>query len=200
MAAGQPGSGRSRTPDPTPDPTPQTPSLCCRRAGEAEAALVAAGQRFRAVAERDPGDGRALANWGRALCVRAELAPDAQVRMGSVERARNPETQLPKPDAQVRGLSGTVATLPGGQKDCHTAVSLCLHLGCELMTNLQSCAAQVAAALYEAAVAKFEAVLEGDPRARPVLRGAALALLGLARAQPDPAARATRQLLEVAIP
>ena len=52
--------------------------------------------------------------------------------------------------------------------------------------------AQVAAALYEAAVAKFEAVLEGEPRARPVLRGAALALLGLARSQPDPAARATR--------
>ena len=52
--------------------------VCCT--GEAEAALVAAGQRFRAVAERDPGDGRALANWGRALCMRAELAPDAQVR------------------------------------------------------------------------------------------------------------------------
>ncbi len=47
--------------------------------GEAQAALVAAGQRFRAVAERDAGDLRALANWGRALCLRAQLAADPEV-------------------------------------------------------------------------------------------------------------------------
>lgn len=50
------------------------------RADEAEAALVAAGQKFRAVAERDQDDTRALGNWGRALCVRAELARDPEVR------------------------------------------------------------------------------------------------------------------------
>lgn len=49
-------------------------------ADEAEAALVAAGQKFRAVAERDQDDTRALGNWGRALCVRAELARDPEVR------------------------------------------------------------------------------------------------------------------------
>ena len=52
----------------------------CGCSGEAEAALVAAGQRFLAVAERDAADARALGNWGRALCLRAELASDPQAR------------------------------------------------------------------------------------------------------------------------
>jgi hypothetical protein len=56
---------------------------------------------------------------------------------------------------------------------------------------------QVACALYEAAIAKFEAVLEADPGNRPVLRNCALALFDLARLQPDPTSRAARQLLEV---
>lgn len=56
---------------------------------------------------------------------------------------------------------------------------------------------QVACALYEAAIAKFEAVLEAEPASRPVLRNCAFALYDLARLQPDQAARATRQLLEV---
>ncbi|CAL8470912.1 g10454 [Coccomyxa elongata] len=99
---------------------------------EAEAALVAAGQKFLAVVERDQDDTRALGNWGRALCLRAELA-------------RDPE---------------------------------------------------VACALYEAAVAKFEAVLEADPSNGGVLRNCAFALYDLARLQPDPVSRATRQLLE----
>lgn len=48
-------------------------------ADEAEAALVAAGQKFLAVVERDQDDTRALGNWGRALCLRAELARDPEV-------------------------------------------------------------------------------------------------------------------------
>ena len=48
-------------------------------AGEAEAALVVAGQKFLAVVEQNPEDARALGNWGNALCLRAELAQDAQV-------------------------------------------------------------------------------------------------------------------------
>jgi len=55
----------------------------------------------------------------------------------------------------------------------------------------------VACALYEAAVAKFEAVLEADPGNRAVLRNCAFALFDLARLQPDPASRSGRQLLEV---
>ncbi|KAK9904083.1 hypothetical protein WJX75_004054 [Coccomyxa subellipsoidea] len=54
---------------------------------EAEAALVAAGQKFRAVAERDQDDTRALGNWGRALCVRAELARDPEVACALYEAA-----------------------------------------------------------------------------------------------------------------
>ncbi|KAK9842287.1 hypothetical protein WJX81_004659 [Elliptochloris bilobata] len=103
--------------------------------GEARAALVAAGQRFRAVAERDAGDARALANWGRALCLRAQLADQP-------EEAR---------------------------------------------------------ALYGGAVAKLEAVLEGDPRNRPVLRAAGLALADLAAVQADPGGREARQLLQDAV-
>ena len=56
---------------------------------------------------------------------------------------------------------------------------------------------QVACALYEAAVAKFEAVLEATPGNRAVLRNCAFALYDLARLQPDPTSRAARQLLEV---
>ncbi len=56
---------------------------------------------------------------------------------------------------------------------------------------------QVTCALYEAAVAKFEAVLEVDPGNRAVLRNCAFALFDLARLQPDPTSRAARQLLEV---
>ena len=48
-------------------------------AGEAEAALVVAGQKFLAVVEQNPEDARALGNWGNALCLRAELAQDAEV-------------------------------------------------------------------------------------------------------------------------
>ena len=48
-------------------------------AGEAEAALVVAGQKFLAVVEQNPEDARALGNWGNALCLRAELAQDAVV-------------------------------------------------------------------------------------------------------------------------
>ncbi len=57
----------------------------------------------------------------------------------------------------------------------------------------------MACALYEAAVAKFEAVLEADPGNRGVLRNCAFALYDLARLQPDPVSRATRQLLEVRV-
>jgi hypothetical protein len=56
---------------------------------------------------------------------------------------------------------------------------------------------QVACALYEAAVAKFEAVLELDPGNKAVLRNCAFALYDLARLQPDFGSRAARQLLEV---
>ena len=48
-------------------------------AAEAEAALVAAGQKFLAVVEQSPEDRRALGNWGNALCLRAELAQDSEV-------------------------------------------------------------------------------------------------------------------------
>ena len=48
-------------------------------AGEAEAALVVAGQKFLAVVQQNPEDARALGNWGNALCLRAELAQDAEV-------------------------------------------------------------------------------------------------------------------------
>ena len=58
---------------------------------------------------------------------------------------------------------------------------------------------QVACALYEAAVAKYEAVLEMDPRNRPILRNCAFAMYDLGTLQPDPASRAARQLLEVSI-
>ncbi len=57
----------------------------------------------------------------------------------------------------------------------------------------------MACALYEAAVAKFEAVLEADASNRGVLRNCAFALYDLARLQPDPVSRATRQLLEVRV-
>ena len=46
-------------------------------------------------------------------------------------------------------------------------------------------------------MAKYEAVLEMDPRNRPILRNCAFAMYDLGRLQPDPASRATRQLLEV---
>ena len=49
-------------------------------ADEADAALVSAGQKFLAVVERDQDDTRALGNWGRALCLRAELARDPEVQ------------------------------------------------------------------------------------------------------------------------
>ena len=58
-------------------------------------------------------------------------------------------------------------------------------------------AVQVACALYEAAVAKYEAVLEMDPRNRTILRNCAFAMYDLGRLQPDPASRTARQLLEV---
>ena len=56
---------------------------------------------------------------------------------------------------------------------------------------------QVACALYEAAVAKYEAVLEMDPRNRAILRNCAFALYDLGRLQPDPSSKTARQLLEV---
>lgn len=55
----------------------------------------------------------------------------------------------------------------------------------------------MACALYEAAVAKYEAVLEVDPRNRPILRNCAFAMYDLGRLQPNPASRAAQQLLEV---
>ena len=58
-------------------------------------------------------------------------------------------------------------------------------------------AVQVACALYEAAVAKYEAVLEMDPRNRTILRNCAFAMYDLGRLQPDPASRTACQLLEV---
>ena len=58
-------------------------------------------------------------------------------------------------------------------------------------------AVQVACALYEAAVAKYEAVLEMDPRNRAILRNCAFALYDLGRLQPDPSSKTARQLLEV---
>ncbi|CAK0782613.1 hypothetical protein CVIRNUC_005815 [Coccomyxa viridis] len=100
--------------------------------GEAEAALVVAGQKFLAVVEQNPEDARALGNWGNALCLRAELAQDAVV----------------------------------------------------------------ACALYEAAVAKYEAVLEMDTRNQAILRNCAFALYDLGRLQPDPSSKTARQLLE----
>ena len=45
-------------------------------------------------------------------------------------------------------------------------------------------------------MAKLEAVLEGDPRNRPVLRAAGLALADLAAVQADPGGREARQLLQ----
>lgn len=56
---------------------------------------------------------------------------------------------------------------------------------------------QAACALYEAAVDKFEAVLELDPSNRAVLRNCAFALYDLARLMPDPSSRPARQVLEV---
>ena len=55
--------------------------MMCPIAGEAEAALVAAGQKFLAVAQQNPEDRLALGNWGNALCLRAELAQGPEVRM-----------------------------------------------------------------------------------------------------------------------
>lgn len=60
-------------------------------------------------------------------------------------------------------------------------------------------AVQVACALYEAAVAKYEAVLEMDPQNRAILRNCAFAMYDLGRLQPDPASRTARQLLEVRV-
>lgn len=63
--------------------------------------------------------------------------------------------------------------------------------------ELDAFAVQVACALYEAAVAKYEAVLEMDPRNRTILRNCAFAMYDLGRLQPDPASRTACQLLEV---
>lgn len=67
-------------------------------AAEAEAALVAAGQKFLAVVEQNPKDRRALGNWGNALCLRAELAQDPEVSTG-----RNDEP------ISIQGLTNRVA-------------------------------------------------------------------------------------------
>ena len=41
---------------------------------------MSAGSLFLAVVEQNPEDRRALGNWGNALCLRAELAQDPEVR------------------------------------------------------------------------------------------------------------------------
>lgn len=41
---------------------------------------MSAGRMFLAVVEQNPEDRRALGNWGNALCLRAELAQDPEVR------------------------------------------------------------------------------------------------------------------------
>ena len=46
-------------------------------------------------------------------------------------------------------------------------------------------------------MAKYEAVLEMDPRNRAILRNCAFALYDLGRLQPDPSSKTARQLLEV---
>ncbi|KAJ9505733.1 hypothetical protein QJQ45_029267 [Haematococcus lacustris] len=84
--------------------------------GEAAALLTRSGEMFRQVLELEEWSSRALVNWGRALCIRAELAQE-----------------------------------PG-----------------------------MAAKLYQAALSKFEAVLEEDPGMVTARYRAALAMAGLA--------------------
>ncbi len=69
-----------------------------------------------------------------------------------------------------------------------------------LTLDSSACCPQEVRALYGGAVAKLEAVLEGDPRNRPVLRAAGLALADLAAVQADPGGREARQLLQACPP
>ena len=156
---------------------------------------MAAGQKFLAVVEQSPEDRRALGNWGNALCLRAELAQDPEVS-SAARRARAPRWSVLNLFAiclvflHVWGIAMYEAELGSGcgEQNCRSMCSLSY-------TKLQNM--QVAYALYEAAVAKYEAVLEMDPRNRPILRNCAFAMYDLGRLQPDPASRAARQLLEV---
>jgi hypothetical protein len=51
-----------------------------RLRADGERALREAGEKYRALMERDPADARALWNWARAMMARAELADDVAVR------------------------------------------------------------------------------------------------------------------------
>lgn len=171
-------------------------------AGEAEAALVVAGQKFLAVVEQNPEDARALGNWGNALCLRAELAQDAEVCLFK------PHLLLVHPSCISRMKKFSSASrcrcrliksfLTNPVSSQHHELAL-IHLpGCASAHSADgSGAVQVACALYEAAVAKYEAVLEMDPRNRAILRNCAFALYDLGRLQPDPSSKIARQLLEV---
>lgn len=85
-------------------------------ADEAEGALVAAGQKFLAVVERDEDDTRALSNWGRALCVRAELARDTEVCHALIA----PSAALPSAWARpcVKGTCPSRYCSLGGVREC----------------------------------------------------------------------------------
>lgn len=48
---------------------------------EATEYMILAGRRFRAVLGLNPGDERALVNWGQALCMRAKLAAPTVSRL-----------------------------------------------------------------------------------------------------------------------
>ena len=56
---------------------------------------------------------------------------------------------------------------------------------------------QEARALYESALAKLEATLEGEPANATALRLAGLVMLDLAQLHPGPGPRAARELLRV---
>ena len=173
-----------------------------RVAGEAEAALVVAGQKFLAVVEQNPEDARALGNWGNALCLRAELAQDAEVCF------LKPHLLLVHPwcicsmikiSSVSRCQHRFIKSFLTDSSSCqHYGLALIQFSGCESAHSADGTGTvQVACALYEAAVAKYEAVLEMDPRNRAILRICAFALYDLGRLQPDPSSKTARQLLEV---
>ena len=72
-------------PRPAPEEAASAAAASASLRSEASSVLTAAGQRFRALAQRSGRNGagpdpRALINWGRALCVRARLADNPEVR------------------------------------------------------------------------------------------------------------------------
>lgn len=79
---------------------------------------MSAGRMFLAVVEQNPEDHRALGNWGNALCLRAELAQDPEVR--------GPHAAMPTlwqsdccrhPFHCVRYLMGTLLLLMGSGRN-----------------------------------------------------------------------------------